>query len=127
MRLGRSRLSIIVLAGGLLAGCAGGQVSLDDSPSSQAASAGMAGRWFLSAPNAPPCGISLSGAPGAREGRMAPEGGCPGRFFLSRKWSLAGDTLTLSDDDGQTLGQLKQTGDRFEGEAVTGMKITLAR
>jgi hypothetical protein len=111
---------------GLLAGCAGGQADLTDTPP-QAAPAGMAGRWFLSAPNAPPCGISLSGAPGAQEGRMSPEGGCPGRFFLSRRWSLAGDTLTISDDDGQPLGTLKRGGDQFEGEAVTGMKVSLAR
>lgn len=111
----------------LLAGCAGGQVGLTDTPPPQAASAGMAGRWFLSAPNAPPCGISLSGTPGAQEGRMAPEGGCPGRFFLSRRWSLAGDTLTISDDSGEPLGTLKRGSDQFEGEAVTGMKVSLSR
>lgn len=112
---------------GLLAGCAGGQVGLSDTPPPQAAPAGMAGRWFLAAPNAPPCGISLSGAPGAQEGRMAPEGGCPGRFFLSRRWTLAGDTLTISDDDGQPLGTLKLANGQYVGEAVTGMKVTLAR
>lgn len=113
----------------LLAGCAGGQVALTDTPtpSPQTAPAGMPGRWFLIAPNAPPCGVSLSGAPGAQEGRIAPEGGCPGRFFLSRRWSLNGDTLTISDEDGQALGTLKRADGQFDGEAVTGMKITLAR
>lgn len=111
----------------LLAGCAGAQVPLTDTPQRQMTAAGMAGRWFLAAPNAPPCGISFGGAAGGQAGRMAPEGGCPGRFFLSRRWSLNGDTLTISDEDGQPLGNLKAAGGAFEGEAVTGMKITLSR
>lgn len=110
----------------LLAGCAGGQVSLSDTPAPEARP-GMAGRWFLSAPNAPPCGISFGAAAGATEGLLAPEGGCPGRFFLSRKWSLSGNTLTISDDENNPLGELTFAGDRYEGKAVTGMAVTLAR
>ncbi|WP_162826713.1 AprI/Inh family metalloprotease inhibitor [Pseudolabrys taiwanensis] len=112
----------------LLAGCAGEQLTAATSSSPQAGPpTTMSGRWFLAAPNAPPCGINFSGANGAPEGRMAPEGGCPGRFFLSRRWSLAGDALTISEDDGQPLGTLKFAAGQFDGEAVTGMKITLAR
>lgn len=84
----------------------------------------MAGRWFLTAPNAPPCGVTFSGT---QQGRVVPEGGCPGRFFLSRRWSLDGDTLTISDNDGEALGQLKLAGGKFEGQAVTGMTVTLSR
>jgi hypothetical protein len=116
-----------LMIGTLLVGCAGGQVSLTDTPPPQATPAGMTGRWFLAAPNAPSCGVTLSGTPGAQDGRMSPEGGCPGRFFLSRRWSLAGDTLTISDEDNQPLGTLKLAGDKFEGEAVAGTKVTLSR
>lgn len=112
----------------LLAGCAGEQLTVASSSSPQSGPPStMSGRWFLVASNAPPCGISFSGTSGAQEGRIAPEGGCPGRFFLSRRWSLAGDTLTISDEDGQPLGTLKFAAGQFDGEAATGMKVTLAR
>jgi len=112
----------------LLAGCAGEQLTVaTSSPPPAGPPSTMSGRWFLVAPNAPPCGISFNGSSGAPEGRIAPEGGCPGRFFLSRRWALAGDALTISDEGGQPLGTLKFTDGKFDGEAVSGMKITLAR
>ena len=110
-----------------LAGCAGEQLGLSAKPASQSTPAGMAGRWIMSAPNAPPCGMSFGAAPGATEGAISPEGGCPGRFFLSRRWAMSGDTLTISDQDSNALGELKQNGAGFEGQAATGMKVTLAR
>ena len=63
----------------------------------------MAGRWFITAPNAPPCGVMFTGGPGATSGGIAPDGGCPGRFYLSRRWSRDGDMLTISDEDNEPL------------------------
>lgn len=57
--------------------------------------ADMAGRWVLGSPGAGQCSMTFSGAPGAVEGTVAPEGGCPGKFFTSRRWlfdqGLSGD------------------------------------
>lgn len=51
----------ILLTVPLLAGCAGEQVGLSAAPAPQTAPTGMTGRWFLAAPNAPPCGMSFGG------------------------------------------------------------------
>ena len=79
MTMVRAAGSILIAL--LLAGCAGGG-SLGGSA---APDTGMAGRWILAAPNAPICGINFAGAPGARDGAVAPEGGCPEKFFMSRR------------------------------------------
>lgn len=117
----------ILLTVPLLAGCAGEQVGLSAAPAPQTAPTGMTGRWFLAAPNAPPCGMSFGGGDGAQSGSILPEGGCPGRFFLSRRWTLQGQTLTISDQDSNPLGELTLAGERYEGKAVTGMSVTLSR
>ena len=125
--------NLIQIAGGaflalLLAGCAGGQ-SLTTGASNANAQGefAMPGRWMLSAPNAPMCGMNFSGAAGARNGKVSPEGGCPANFFLSRTWTLESDTLIIKDENDNTLARLPNTGGRFEGQAVTGISVTLAR
>jgi len=105
----------------LLAGCAGG--SLGVSPT-QAPDTGMAGRWLLAAPNAPTCGMNFAGA---REGTVSPEGGCPGKFFMSRRWSLEQGTLVINDQDNQPLANLSHAGGRFEGQSTAGTPVTLSR
>jgi protease inhibitor Inh len=87
--------------------------------------AGMTGRWMLSAPNAPACGMAFSG--GTREGKVAPEGGCPGKFFMSRRWSLGDGGLTIVDDDNQPLATLSYANGAYEGKAATGLPVVLAR
>ncbi len=87
----------------------------------------MPGRWMLAAPNAPACGMNFTAKPGANEGRVAPEGGCPERFFTSRRWMLQQSTLTISDDDNGQLAQLNFAGGRFEGKSGTGTPLTLER
>jgi len=104
----------------LLAGCATGP-SAGVSP----VEGGMTGRWMLTAPNAPSCGMNFSGAPGTREGRVAPEGGCPGRFFMSRRWSLAAGGLTILDDGSEPLATLSYANGRYEGQAAGGTPVTL--
>jgi hypothetical protein len=87
----------------------------------------MTGRWMLAAPNAPACGMNFTGRPGANEGNVAPEGGCPERFFTSRRWTLQQTALTISDDDNSALARFAFTGDRFEGKSDSGTALTLSR
>ena len=88
---------------------------------------GMEGRWILAAPNAPSCGLTFTGPPAANEGRVAPDGGCPQRFFLARRWRLADSGLTIVDGDGAALGTFRNAGDRFEGRSAAETALTLSR
>ena len=110
----------------MLAGCAGGPSPLANAPPLPAELT-MPGRWMLAAPNAPPCGLNFSSRPGATEGSVAPEGGCPERFFTSRRWTLSQNTLTVSDDEQNALAQFSFAGDRFEGKSGAGVPLTLAK
>jgi hypothetical protein len=121
-----------VLIACLLAGCAGSGISLTGSAPAAAAAqepqpAGMRGRWILSAPNAPSCGMHFGGAPDAKQGTIAPEGGCPGRFFTSRAWVKTDTGLTINDDKGSPLAQLAPAANGFEGQTASGMAVTLTR
>ena len=87
----------------------------------------MVGRWMLSAPDAPACGMNFAGAPGKQEGTIAPEGGCPESFFTSRHWTLQQGTLTIDDHENNPLAQLSFAADRFEGKSTAGVPVTLAR
>lgn len=124
--MNRLRLAATASVALTLAGCASGPALLSDSVSSSAGFA-MPGRWMLAAPNAPACGMNFTAKPGANEGSVAPEGGCPERFFTSRRWALQQSTLTISDDDNNQLAQLNFAGDRFEGKSNTGTPLTLQR
>ena len=110
----------------MLAGCAGGQFG-GTSPEAAQIPEVMVGRWMLAAPNSPVCGMNFGGAPGAREGSVAPEGGCPEKFFMSRRWTFEQDRLTINDSENNPLAQLNLTGGRFEGRSTSGTPITLAR
>ena len=88
----------------------------------------MAGRWVLaSGPNQ--CGMNFGGMPDAPEGTIAPEGGCPGNFYTSRKWTFEQDALVIRDHTGATLARLALAGPgRFDGKATAGgATVTLAR
>jgi hypothetical protein len=87
----------------------------------------MAGRWTLAA-NTGACGMNFGGAPDAAEGTIAPEGGCPGRFFTSRKWSFERGSLVIRDHQDKPLAQLAMSSPtRFEGPAASGLQLTLSR
>ena len=89
---------------------------------------GMAGRWMLSAPNAPPCGMEFEGEPGRQDGVIRPDGGCPGTFLHEPPLeSLAQDTLTIVDDENKPLAELKLAEGGFAGQSTAGMPVTLAR
>jgi len=117
-----------------LAGCGGGaslMSAADEKPQAVAAVAaaevGMEGRWLLAAPNAPSCGLTFTGPPGASEGRVTPDGGCPERFFLARRWRLAEGVLTVVGADDAVLGAFRAVGDRFEGKSGAETPLTLSR
>jgi hypothetical protein len=82
----------------------------------------MAGRWLLTAPNSPPCGMMFGAG-----GTIAPEGGCPGNFFTSRHWTLEQSGLVINDHNNEPLAQLHFVGGHFEGKATSGLSVTLAR
>ena len=116
-----------VLIALLLANCAGGPFGGSTSAALTPTGDDMAGRWFLAAPNAPPCGMNFGGAPGAQQGTITPDGGCPGKFFTSRHWALDRGALVINDNDNQPLAHFTFADGRFEGQATAGMTVTLAR
>jgi hypothetical protein len=88
----------------------------------------LAGRWMLSSPGRGQCHMTFGSAgPAAVEGTIAPEGGCPGKFFTSRKWSYDQGGLTMRDHNGQPLAQLSNEGATFQGKATGGEPVTLLR
>ena len=88
----------------------------------------IAGRWLFSSPGRGQCSMTFGAAnAAASEGTIAPEGGCPGKFFTSRKWTYDQDGLTMRDHNGQPLAQLSGTGGRFDGKATAGEPVALAR
>jgi hypothetical protein len=112
----------------LLAGCAG-QSTLGGAQTAalNPGDVDMNGRWRLAAPDAPSCGMRFSGPPGAREGTIEPEGGCPGKFFTSRHWTLGAEQLTIKDHAQVPLAQLKLSDGQFTGKSTTGTPVTLSR
>jgi Protease inhibitor Inh len=90
--------------------------------------ADMAGRWMLASPGGGTCSMNFSGVPGAVEGTIAPEGGCPGKFFTSRRWMFDQDGLVIRNHTGDTLARLAMPAPgRFEGQATTGEALSLTR
>jgi len=86
----------------------------------------LAGKWRLSAPHGG-CLMTFGATPGAADGTIAPAGGCPGKFFTSRKWTYEHDRLIVRDYKGQVLVELSFAGGRFEGKDMAGTAISLAR
>ncbi len=124
------------IAGGLiiiasLAGCAGQGLSLDGDTAAAPPSAqvNMAGRWRLTQPGAPSCGLDFGGGPGIRDGAVAPEGGCPGGFFTARHFELSQDGQQLNIDDYQMnlLAQMTLKNGAFRGTSNAGKPVTLSR
>jgi hypothetical protein len=111
-----------------LTGCAGDQISPGaPTPAAAPIDATMPGRWILTAPNSPSCGLEFGGAADARSGVVAPDGGCPGNFYMSRRWAMDGSVLTIANDESQPLAQLRPGGTRFEGQSTNGVPVTLTR
>jgi hypothetical protein len=122
------RVAALIALAFALAGCAGEQaVTGTTMVRPGAPPEPMAGRWVL-ASGPSQCGMNFGGAPEAPEGTIAPEGGCPGSFYTSRKWTYEASGLVLRDHNGKELAQLALVGPgRFEGKSTAGAPITLAR
>jgi hypothetical protein len=110
----------------------------------------MAGRWRLAATPGSACFMNFADtagpaavpppppAPGepppplppgpafALQGTIAPEGGCPGNFFTSRKWTFEHGMLIIRDFKNQPLAQLSYAADHFEGQNGSG-KLMLSK
>jgi hypothetical protein len=99
----------------------------------------LAGRWQLSAAAGGACmmnfadtsgpGAAQSPAPQAPtpQGTIAPGGGCPGSFFLSRKWTFENGLLHIHDFKGKPLAQMSYVGGHFEGQDASGSALTLSK
>jgi hypothetical protein len=144
------RLAKAVLMSLMLAGCAGGPQLLSDPPPAaaekpQAAAdapnmpsitpvqnqpfqnGDMPGRWILAEPHAPVCGMMFYALPGMPDGTIVPEGGCPERFYTSRRWSLRQNSLIIADDKNRTLATLVLTSGKFVGTSESQTPVTLSR
>ena len=60
-------------------------------------------------------------------GTISPDGGCPERFYLSRRWSIGQDGVTIGDDANNALGVLTFSGGQFAGKSAAGTPVTLSR
>jgi Protease inhibitor Inh len=121
----------IVSLSTLLAGCAREQ-AVTGAPVSATRHAPppepMAGRWQFAAPGQSQCTMTFNAAAGEGEGTIAPEGGCPGNFYTSRKWTFEQGSLVIRDHNGAPLGQLALASPgRFDGKATNGQPVMLSR
>ena len=88
----------------------------------------MAGRWQLATTAGGACAMVFAATPGSGEGTIAPQGGCPGKFFTSRRWLYEQDTLVIRDHKGEPLARLAFSPPaRFEGQAAPGETISLTK
>jgi hypothetical protein len=92
----------------------------------------LAGRWQLSAAAGGACFMTFGKAAGnaaaaAPQGTIAPEGGCPANFFMSRKWAFEHGMLIIRDFKGRQLAQLSYLGAHFEGQDASGSALTLSK
>ncbi|MGO9697676.1 MAG: AprI/Inh family metalloprotease inhibitor [Xanthobacteraceae bacterium] len=143
-RIGRQRRLAVVAAAAILAfaalaGCAANDRVAADRPEPQASPpppappppspppVDLTGRWRLTAAGSGACFMNFGNAPAAAQGTIAPEGGCPGNFFTSRKWTFEHGVLIMRNHKDEPLAQLSFSGGRFEGHEAGGAKLTLSR
>jgi hypothetical protein len=130
--------AVLAVAAGTLTACIGDRPPLGSGPEPASAAraaapraaplAEMAGRWVLGSPGAGQCSMTFTGAPGAVEGTIAPEGGCPGKFFTSRRWVFDQDALVIRNHTGEPLARLAVSSPgHFDGQAASGETVSLAR
>jgi hypothetical protein len=87
----------------------------------------VAGRWRLAAAGGGACFMNFAQAAGAGQGAIAPEGGCPGNFFTSRKWTFEHGAMIIRDHKSEVLAELSLAGGRFEGHQTGGGALSLSR
>jgi hypothetical protein len=108
----------------MLTGCAGEALAAPEAVRTPTPKVDMAGRWMLSAPDKPACGMKLEGAPGEKQGAIEPEGGCPGKLFKTRHWQLAQGQLTIKE---RAAGAAQARRRLFPRPIHPGMPVTLKR
>jgi hypothetical protein len=86
----------------------------------------LTGRWRFAAAGSGACFMNFGNAPGATQGTIAPEGGCPGDFYTSRKWTFERGVLIMRNHKGEPLGELSFANGRFEGQQAGGAKLSLS-
>jgi hypothetical protein len=119
----------------LLAACAGGGyadnpfAAAPPPPKPAVPAINMTGRWMLASPEGGVCAMTFSGKPGASEGAIAPEGGCPGQFFTSRHWALDQNGVSIINHKDETLAHLAASNPpgQFQGRAASGISVVLSR
>jgi len=130
---GTARRTVTILATLALASCAGDRLvglpgGTDAPPPAAQQSAppmDMAGRWLLSQPGRGQCHMNFVAASAtAVNGDIKPEGGCPGRLYMSRKWTFEQGQLVIRSHTSQPLAQLSAGGG---GKATSGEPLTLMR
>ena len=124
--------ALAILGAALLAGCASQQPETTAAPVSAtrygAPPEPMGGRWQLAAPGQSQCVMTFNTGTAEGEGTIAPEGGCPGNFYTSRKWTFEQGSLVIRDHTGAPLGQLALASPgRFDGKATNGQALLLSR
>src|SRR5579863_6593267 len=131
--------AVVLLALALLAGCAASNRVAEDRPQPQASPpppppvaaspppVDLTGRWKLTAAGSRACFMNFGNAPAAAQGTIAPEGGCPGNFFTSRKWTFEHGALIIRDHKSEVLAELAFASGRFEGHQTAGGAVSLAR
>jgi hypothetical protein len=134
----RTACAAAVLVPFVLAACTSGPSGFADpfAPRAQPApqepappAVAMDGRWLLAATNGAMCGMNFTSAPERTSGKIAPEGGCPGRFFTSRQWRFEQGGLLILDHKEQPLAQLasSEPPGSFQGRAKSGISVSLTR
>jgi hypothetical protein len=137
-RAGQTAVLLLVLAA--LAGCSATKTIFGASPEPEASApppppppppppapppVDVAGRWRLIAVGGGACFMNFGNAPGAVQGTIAPAGGCPGKFFTSRKWTFEHDVLIIRNHKDEPLAQLSFTDGRFVGhEGNVALSLT---
>jgi len=126
------RASAAIVALLALTGCSGIGLGWPGSSTSEPAlptapPVNLSGLWMLNSPGRGQCRMTFGAVPNATEGTIAPQGGCPGKFYMSRKWAMEGGNLVVRDHNGQPLAQLSSEGPGFQGQATSGEQVTLLR
>jgi hypothetical protein len=129
------RAFALLFTGLVAAGCAGDRLlsgyevpAPAEAPRAPASAppVNLAGRWLLTSPGRGQCNMTFGAAsPSASEGTIAPAGGCPGKFFTSRKWTYEQGSLVIRDHTGKPLAQLTRSGGGFDGKATAGEPVAL--
>jgi hypothetical protein len=121
----------LMLASLALAACSGGAALFGTSAAPEATRpppVNLAGRWLFAQQSRGQCRMTFgAAAPAATEGTIAPEGGCPGKFYMSRKWTAEAGSIVMRDHNGKPLAELSGQGTQLTGKTANGEPVTLTR